>query len=361
MVAILNYDSEFILIGLVKCFSYIVFSFLFYLIAKENIKFVNIIIGVHVLICVFAILQHPLSPISSSMMAIKKTLFASIEASEGIAKKLNNQEEYIKLGIGIRFRASGPFPSAITFSYFLLSTFFLNIYMYFRQKKGVYLGIISLILVCSFLTQTRSLILAEFFILLGVFVFIHNEKLNSYKVIFTLIGLIASLVFINKIESFFTGNKDSRLTKLDDEGSHRDLLWLTGLYAVATHPLGITSEEYAEVRREMFYKFGKEAVLVLPSHNGFVNVGFNYTIFGYPVIILFFIFLFKHIKMHISTYKILFTLYVTGYIIHSMFHNNFLFYSDYDVYMVIMLIPIYSYIDKNDNESFIRKKLMMYE
>jgi hypothetical protein len=353
-VAILNEGTDVLLIGLVKCFSFLVFSFLFYLIAKENIKLVNIIIAVHIGICVFAILQHPLSPMSSQIHEIKKTLFASIEMEEGIAKKLNNQEEYIKLGIGIRFRASGPFASAITFSYFLLSTFFLNVYMYFRQKKGIYLWFIGFIMICSFLTQTRSLILAEFFILFGIFVFIHNEKLNSYKVILILIGLIVSLVSINKIESFFSSNKESRLTKLDDEGSHRPLLWLTGLYAVASHPFGITSEEYEDVRREMFYKYGKKAVLTLPSHNGFVNVGFNFTLFGYPIIIFFFLFVFKHIKMHISTYKILFTLYIISYFIHSAFHNNFIFYSDYDVYMVLMLISLYSYTDKNNNETFIQ-------
>jgi hypothetical protein len=357
MVAILNVNKDILMIGLVKCFSFLVFSFLFYLIAKENIKYVNIIIAVHIGICIFAVLQHPLSPVSSQMHEIKKTLFSSLEMveGEGIAKKLGSQEVHINNGMGIRFRASGPFASSITFSYFLLSTFFLNIYMYFRQKKGVYIGFIVLIMICSFLSQTRSLILSEFFVIFGVFVFIHNEKLNSYKVILVLFGLIISLVSINKIESFFSANKESRLTALDDEGSHRPLLWLTGLYAVASHPFGITAKQYQDARREMFYKYGKGAVLYLPAHNGFVNVGFNFTIFGYPVILFFFYFVFKHIKMHISTYKILFTLYFISYFMHSCFHNNFIFYSDYDVYMVLMLIPLYSYFDESNKEIFIQQ------
>lgn len=350
-VAFYNAESDVLLKNLIKCFSFIVFSYLFLMIAKDNVKYLNLIIIIHIGICVFAILQHPMSPFSAQVQEIKTLLYANVEMDEGITKRLKDQETYIELGIGNRFRLSGPFASSITFSYFLLSTFFLNIYMYFRSQKKIYLYSLAFIILCTLLCQTRSLFVAEVVIILGVFLFIHNQKLNSYKVILTIIALALSFTFLNKIEEAVTSSDASRLTNFSDKGSDRHLLWITGVYAIANHPFGITDDQYTSIKREMFMKFGASSILGLPSHNGFINVGFNYSILGYFIIILFFIFNYKYIKRLSKTFKILFLLFCTAYFIHSSFHNNFIFYSDYDVYMVLMLIPIQLLLEQNKDSN----------
>ena len=345
-----NSDSSLILQSFFKCISFIVFSYLFLLIIKEDIKYLNYIIIIHLGICLFAILQHPLSPLSSQMHELKMMLFRGQDGNLSLAKKLQNQELYIDLGISNKFRLSGPFASSITFSYFLLSTFFLNLYMYLKTEKRMYILSTGFIILCSLLCQTRSLLLAEVVILISVFLFIHNAKLNSYKVIFTTVGLVASLIFIEKIDQMFSSSETTRLTKFNDSGSERTQLWATGVYAVMSNPFGVTDAQYQVAKQEMYNKYGNPGILHLPSHNGFINVGFNYTIFGYFIIIGFFFFLVKYARQLFRDYRILFYAFFIGYLLHSCFHNNFIFYSDYDVYYVLMLLPFQLMLQEKQSE-----------
>lgn len=343
-----NSDSSLILQSFFKCISFIVFSYLFLLIIKEDIKYLNYIIYIHLGICLFAILQHPLSPLSSQMHELKMMLFRGQDGNLSLAKKLQNQELYIDLGISNKFRLSGPFASSITFSYFLLSTFFLNLYMYLKTEKRFYILSTGFVILCSLLCQTRSLLLAEVVILISVFLFIHNSKINSYKVIFTIVGLVGSLIFIEKIDAIFSSSETTRLTKFNDSGSERTQLWATGIYAVMSNPFGVTEAQYQVARQEMYNKYGNPGILHLPSHNGFINVGFNYTIFGYFIIIGFFFFLVKYARQLFRDYRILFYAFFIGYLLHSCFHNNFIFYSDYDVYYVLMLLPFQLMLQNNE-------------
>lgn len=345
-----NSDSSLILQSFFKCISFIVFSYLFLLIIKEDIKYLNYIIVLHLGICLFALLQHPLSPLSSQMHELKMMLFKGQDGNLSLAKKLQNQELYIDLGISNKFRLSGPFASSITFSYFLLSTFFLNLFMYLKTEKRLYMLSTGFVILCSLLCQTRSLLLAEVVILISVFLFIHNAKINSYKVIFTILGLVTSLVFIEKIDQIFSSSETTRLTKFNDSGSERTQLWATGVYAVMSNPFGVTEEQYQIAKQEMYNKYGNPGILHLPSHNGFINVGFNYTIFGYFIIIGFFFFLVKYARQLFRDYRILFYAFFIGYILHSCFHNNFIFYSDYDVYYVLMLLPFQLMLQRNQSE-----------
>ena len=75
LVAFDGYETKMILEGFVKSISFGVFSFLFYLLIKSNIKYLNIILIIHFIICLFALLQHPFSPLSSEVHELKKLLF----------------------------------------------------------------------------------------------------------------------------------------------------------------------------------------------------------------------------------------------------------------------------------------------
>ena len=73
-----------------KCISFVVFSYLFLLIIKEDIKYVNYIIVLHLGICLFAILQHPLSPLSGQIHDIKMMLFQGQDGNVSLLKKLQS-------------------------------------------------------------------------------------------------------------------------------------------------------------------------------------------------------------------------------------------------------------------------------
>ncbi len=327
---------------LFKSLSFIVYAFLFYLVVKENLWYLKFIVWIHLLICLFALLQHPLSPISSEIHEIKLQLYSNVDQADARSIKLKNQETHISHGVSDKFRLSGPFVSTTTFSYFLIVTFFFNLYLYFRTHKRFYIYTTAFVILCSILTQTRSLVVAIALILIGIFALVSTDrKLNNLKVVVTAILLAASLVFMNKFDTLFEGNS-TRLTNLTDSDSAtgRPLLWLSGIEAVVKHPFGITDDQYTAVKEQLSKRFGKQSLAYLNSHNGLINIGLNYTIFGYVIIILFSIFIVKYTRLLSKNFKYLFYLFFLGYVIHICLHNNFIFISDYEILMVLMLIPI---------------------
>ena len=126
-------EFQFVYTPLIKSFSFIVFSFLFVVIAKQGVKYLNIIVLVHFLILVFAFLQHPLSPVADQMLEVKKMLYVSAE-SDRIAQDLKREGTYISGGIGDRFRLAGPFANTINFSYFAFTSFALNMFLFLKFK-----------------------------------------------------------------------------------------------------------------------------------------------------------------------------------------------------------------------------------
>ncbi len=325
---------------LFKCLSFLVYAFLFLLIAKKSLKYVDVILYVHLFICLFAFLQHPISPISAQMLEIKKLLYVMVE-NEGISTKLNREEVYIEGGFGDRFRLSGPFVSTINFSYFAISSLAISMYMYLRLRKKFYLIIIAMLLVASVLTQTRSLLLGEIVLIFGFLFFVPVSRHALYKlglVICTL--LMVTYVLINK--DFL--NSGSRITTLGSggEGDSRPYLWITGVYAVSKHPLGITEYQYKEARKEMYYLIGHPAVLFLAPHHGLINLGLHYSFFGYILFFFFTLFLLRQIRLLEPKYVLFFRLVLIAYLIHGSFHNDFILNADYPFLMVLILI----YIDK---------------
>lgn len=322
-----------------KCFSFIVFSFLFLLIAKKDLKYLNILLFVHFLICVFAFLQHPFSPIAAQMLEIKRLLYASVEGDRLIGR-LETEEVYIAGGYSDRFRLAGPFASTITFSYFALSSVFISFYLYLKSKKRIYLWMLVTLLTASLLTQTRSLLLAEIFLIFGYLFFNPGRKHALYKFGIVTFSVLALTFAFTVKDGLTDGN--SRITRLSSggEGDSRPLLWLTGVYAVINYPLGITYDDYETIKKEVYYKTGSAAVLFLSSHNGIINIGFHYSMLGYLLFIFLVLFLLRYIQTLGDKFRLYFKLVFISYLIHISFHNNFFLNADYPFLMVIMLIGL---------------------
>jgi hypothetical protein len=323
----------------IKCFSFLVFSFLFLLIAKKDIRYVNLIIFIHFFILIFAFLQHPLSPIASQMFEIKKMLFAAVEEA-GALKRLHGEEVYIEGGYASRFRLSGPFNNSISFSYFAISSFIINFYMYLRYKKRMYLFFLGVLFIASLLSQTRSLLLAELFLVFGYLFFAPFKKHGLYKLAL-ITAAVVSVFFIYTSKDLLSGSS-TRLTTIggNGQGDIRPKLWITGLYAIMNYPLGIGSEDYQEIKNEMFFKYGNSIILRMPSHNGLINVGFNYSILGYFVFFFFVAYLLKYANLLEPKYATFFKLALISYLLHTSFHNNFILDTDYPFLMVLMLIGV---------------------
>ena len=332
-------EFEVVYTEFIKCFSFLVFSFLFLLVAKKDIKYINIILFIHFLICVFAFLQHPLSPISPQMLEIKKLLYSTVENVRALGA-LGNEEIYISGGYANRFRLSGPFASSIMFSYYAISSFAISFYMYLKYKRKFYLVFLVILFLASLLSQTRSLLLAEICLVFGYLFFAPFKRHGLYKLVMVTSAIIAILFIFASKDLLTTGN--SRITKISSggQGDSRPLLWVTGVYAVMNHPLGITDGEYMGAKKDMFRKFGHPHILLLSSHNGLINIGFHYSFLGYILFFFFILFLLRYINHLEPNFTIFFRLVLFAYLIHISFHNNIFITSDYPFLMVLILINI---------------------
>tara|TARA_R110002111_G_scaffold262376_2_gene338266 strand:+ start:886 stop:2184 length:1299 start_codon:yes stop_codon:yes gene_type:complete len=322
---------------LFKGFTFIVYPYLFLIVLNKGLKYVRVICWFHLIIVIFALLHHPLSPVSSQVSEIKKTILTSNDSEHIQFNASGNEDIYIKQGLANRFRLSGPFAYAIPFSYFAFSSFILAFFMFIKTHKKFYLILLGLLLLCAFLSQTRSLILA-FIVIIGGYVYLKKEKNIKYKFSIYAASLVALIPLIIIMSSI---SVESRVTQggTSHAQDNRPLLWLAGVLAVMENPLGVTKEGYDEMKYYVYSEYdGDQGVLELPSHNGIVNIGFNYTFFGYFVFLIFIIYLLRNASLAPPNLKLFFRLTFTGYLIHTSFHNNFILFADYPILMMPILI-----------------------
>tara|TARA_R110000868_G_scaffold193351_1_gene438227 strand:- start:22993 stop:24288 length:1296 start_codon:yes stop_codon:yes gene_type:complete len=343
-------EFDVIYIEFIKCFSFLAFSFLFILIAKKDIRYVNIIVGIHFLICIFAFLQHPMSPIAAQMLEIKRFLYSAVQEGS-VLNKLEGEEAYISGGFGDRFRLAGPYASTISFSYFAITSFIINFYLYLKFRKRLNLFFLGTLFVASILSQTRSLLLAEIFLVFGFYFIAPLKQHGLYKLVL-IIGAFFAVLLVN-VSKDILASGDSRITNVDSggESDSRPLLWITGIYAVMNYPLGITEQDYMEVKMHMVREFGNSDVLYLSAHNGLINMGFHYSFLGYILIFFMVLFLLKHINFLEPKNKVFFKMALFAYLIQSSFHNNFILNADYPFLMVLMLISVEWYHQNNLQEN----------
>src|SRR5690606_16171239 len=121
----------------------------------------------------------------------------------------------------------------------------------------------------------------EMIMVVGYLFFVPVNKNKLYKVKIVVLAIVGFLfLYVVKL-----GNNglmgDSRLATVSSEGKKdsRPYLWLTGLYTAVKHPLGISEADYNEVRQEMFQTYGLSHILKYPSHNGLINIAFQYSFF----------------------------------------------------------------------------------
>jgi hypothetical protein len=332
-------DVETVMRDIARFISFVAFAYLFLFIINRDIRYINIVLFFNFCSFLFAAAQHPSSPVAQQVYEIRQKLFASVD-QEDVQENIATEEEYIESDLGARFRVSGPFNTPINLAYLLLSSFFLSAFMYHRKKRSIYLINCIFIVFVSLLSQTRSVILAELLFTGGLLFYIQNAKLRVFFRAALCIGVAAAIVFAagKSFDDEGSGDPKSRLLKFNDEGSDRPLLWLTGLYAIGTHPFGMSPNQYMQAKKEMYLFFKSPSILMVEAHNGFINLGFHYTIIGYIVFGVFAVFLVKATRKLRPPESTMFGLFLLAYIWNAAFHNNFIFDSDYDVLMVVTLL-----------------------
>lgn len=337
-----QYDFTVTIKDMVKQFNYIAYAYMLFLIySSVNIRAIKVITCIQISICLFGILIHPLSPISSQLFVFKEFLFANAP-EEFAAKAVSDELAYVEGGYAERTRLSGPFRSSIRFSYFAFSAFCFNLFWFYRNKGKFFLIAVFLILICSLLSQTRSLLLGEFLVICG-FLYAKFQNRNYLQK-----GVFAGLMFLLGLgiftiskgfvfESASKSTETSRLSSVSAKGDSRPYLWFSGIYTAFRFPFGsdITQKEMA--KHEAYLITGSEDILYLPPHNGVINIGTNFTVFGYLGFLALITWLVSYLKDRDYKDKILFISFYLGYLAQISFHNEVILLTDYFIVNVIML------------------------
>jgi hypothetical protein len=277
-----------------------------------------------------AFFQSPLTPLTTEAWNAKVTYFGANLQNESF---LNTQKENAEVNenrFGIR--VAGPYQYSIAYSYALFVPFALTIYLLFARGRISNLALFLFFGVLVLFTLTRSLLLAAIILLIPLLFrvsFLQSIGLG-------IVGIGAFIYFeIWRYVEIFLSTRLSNLTS--DIEVRRDLLALCGFEAVIRNPFGVTKDAYKAIQREYFEEYGATTLLFLPSHNGFVNMGFHFGVLGYFVFMLWLsicLWFYRRVRKQV---RIFFPFALLAYIAHGSFHNAFIFTGDYHPLIILGL------------------------
>jgi len=113
----------------------------------------------------------------------------------------------------------------------------------------------------------------------------------------------------------------------------------TGLIAITKYPLGISNENYLQIKKEMSSKYSNPLILQFESHNGFVNFGLHFTLFGLLLMGLQSYLIIRKVIYHKLNEQFL-LISSLAYIMHVMVHNKFIFIDDFSMSVLLALFAL---------------------
>ncbi len=305
--------------------------YLTYYIIKKDMKYLNLILIFNLPIMLVAFFQFQMFPFSDIAWDIKFDYF-------NYQRVTFHGEGTLETNNSFRQRVIGLYATSIPLSYILVTNMIIGLYLYLKTNSKIYLLYFLFLGITSFFTLTRSVVLA-FFILLIYVGYIGLVKSSLKKKIYTII-IITVLSFASL---FLLGESEGKLDRLSSsEGKSatgRLPLAITGAVALIKYPFGITDAKYDEVKKEMYQVLRHPNVLKFTSHNGLLNVGFTYTVFGLLYFIYFIFKMKKVLKQYLSPKMMQFFIVGTfAYFAHGLFHNNFIFVVEFYILIVLAII-----------------------
>ncbi|WP_156915011.1 O-antigen ligase family protein [Rubidibacter lacunae] len=328
----------------------IAFTYLGFYVLSKYWRWFSIVLVVQVLLFSLAFFQHPLTPLTSTAQDMRaRVAYANIEVAKGeeAATEALEREVKLKEQISDRFRVSGPYITVIRLSYALTASSIIAMYFYARSSKysQLYLYAIVFNFLVSILSQTRSVIAAHIILLsYALLKYIGSRKRitnpSIYFLALAVLGIIA--VYAPNDLLYRLGGFD-RIHSVSDSGL-RIWLWILGLVSIAISPLGVTTDAHREAQQIVFSWSGIETIFEYTSHNGIINIGVLFTVFG-----LFVFFSFIYLAMRLNRrlapeVRNFFVVAAAAYLMQIMTHNDFIFIKDYHI---LSLVSIWCYECRN--------------
>lgn len=301
-----------------------IYFYLAYYLIKKDINKLNIILFIHFLAFALAFFQNPITPLTEFAQNIRMGVFSANMKAHDLAI----YSGFLSDTSRDFFRVTGPYGQTITMSYAIVSSVLIASYLYFIKKNNIYLVYILFCFLIITMSLTRSGIIA---VLVMLIFSLRNHK--KYIALFTFLSVL--LLFEMILKSNIDWSNYSRIIENDSSSSGKVWLIITGFVAVILNPLGVTTQAYQEVKEWGFSLSLNPHVLHFPSHNGLINLGFEYTIFGYFVISAFLFYLVRFARILNFRDKVFFFSAMAAYFLQQSFHNNGIFVRDFQILLFL--------------------------
>ncbi len=313
--------------GLVRTLMYFVFVYIVFVLLDNYKWTINIILVVFFLAFLLAFFQNPLTPLTDFSQSLRLELFANNMKDTDLEIYSTFLEDEARNFT----RVSGPYGQTITLSYALVSAAIISAFCYVYTKKYHYLAFTFFTFIVSIMTLTRSAVLAILIIM-------------SYLMLSRAKGLlITSLIIVVSLTAFLTFyNLDEfimfeRVVSSDESSSGKLGLIVAGLSALILNPFGVTEASYYEMKEWSYSLFKSSEILKYPSHNGLINLGFEYTALVYVPLSFFVLYLVCSCKNMYRDEKIFWFVAWLSFFIQQSFHNNGLFFVEFNILIVLAL------------------------
>ena len=312
---------------IIRSFYFTIILCLVYYSLKRNENAINIYLFVMTLIAMMGFFQNPFTPFTDFASNFKMNYFIDNMSPE----ELINATDSLAL-FGFIPRVSGPYGSAVPFSYALLTAMTVLSYKYIVKKNKIYFFLMLFFYIVGVMTLSRSLFIASSVVLLYVLYDIFRKRLVLLLSILIPFSAFAFLVILSE-----TRLLEFELSK--NAGSSRINALIAGFVTIIENPIYATSETYLKNFELscLQFKLG-DCYSVISSHNGFVNVSEENTIFGLFILLTIIYYLYRYSLLFKQSVRGLFISGLFAYIIQISFHNNILFLSEYTFILIIVLI-----------------------
>lgn len=318
---------------------FILFPFyLVYYLMNRGVKIIQLLLLFNFPIMLVAFFQAQITPFTDLAWDLKFNAFGA--NSVGIDDTT-----------WFRERVTGLYSTSIPLAYVLVTNIILSSYLYVKSRNNLYLLYFFFLGLICFFSLTRSAVLSWAIMLL----YLGYKSLMVESLVQKVIAAGVLSVLLLYGLNVYTENAStfSRVASTEGESAEGRLpLMLTGIYTLAHYPLGVSEASYSAAKKEMFDIFHVANILEYESHNGFINIGFEYTLLGLFFFGLYLWLLRSVIKKHFSKeLQGFFAVSLFAYASNAFFHNNIIFIQDFSALSVLALVA-YEYTCHTDKEKF---------
>ncbi len=311
--------------GLVRTFTYFAFVFVIVVSLDKYPKTIPIILSVYFLAFILAFFQNSLTPFTSFAQELRAIFFSNnMKASDFDIYNGFLEDE------GRNFmRVTGPYGQTITLSYALVSAAIIATYKYVTNSKITYVLYVIFCLVVAIMTLTRSAVLAIMILLFFIF---FKDRRSIYAFLISIFITIITLLLAGDDLILF-----ERVISADESSSGKLGLLVAGVSALLIHPFGVTESNYYNTKVWVYELFQNPEILKYPSHNGLVNLGFEYSSLVYIPLCLFFYSYYLLGRRFNKNERVFWIAAMFSFFAQQSFHNNGIFYVEFNILIVLSI------------------------